>query len=223
MTETRAIEVIRLGRVSYPDATDRMEIRARSRLAGRVPDALFLLEHQPTVTLGRRGTRAHILATEEDLEKTGIHVFETGRGGDVTYHGPGQLVAYPVLDLSPDRKDVRKYVRDLESVMLRTAAFFGVAAKRDPKRPGAWVEDRKIGSVGVRISRWVTTHGFAFNVTTSMAPFQHIVPCGIEGCTMTSLRLESERPVTLDSVYDVVETQFMEVFGGRALEPTDLD
>ncbi|MDP6946124.1 MAG: lipoyl(octanoyl) transferase LipB, partial [Myxococcota bacterium] len=161
----RSLEVIRLGRVAYGDALERMEARVEARLKGEVPDALFLLEHTPVLTLGRRADRGHILLDRAGLAARGVEVFETGRGGDVTYHGPGQIVGYPVLDLKPERKDVRKYVADLEQVMIDTSRDYGVEAGRVEGLIGAWIEERrKIGAIGVRISRWVTSHGFALNV-----------------------------------------------------------
>jgi lipoyl(octanoyl) transferase len=210
---SRSIEIIRLGRIRYAEAMSLMEARVEARLAGRSGDALFLLEHEPVLTLGRRANEENIVVDRAALAARGIEVHETGRGGDVTYHGPGQIVGYPVLDLSPDRKDVRRYVADLEEVMIRVCASYGITAGRIPTVIGAWIdESRKIGAIGVRISRWVTSHGFALNVSTSLDGFRLIVPCGIRDKGVTSMALELERDVAVEEVLGVVEEKFLEVF-----------
>lgn len=205
------------GRVRYADGLARQEARQRARLAGEVPDALFLLEHAPVLTLGRRPQHHHILVSPERLAEQCIDVVETGRGGDVTYHGPGQLVGYPIIDLRPDRKDVRRYVHDLEQVMIDTCAHYGLEAHRVDGFIGCWIGgDRKIGAVGVRISRWVTMHGFAFNVTEEVQQaFKLIVPCGISDRGVTSLERELGVKLPLDEVSAVIEARFRELFGGR--------
>src|SRR4029077_5382854 len=155
----------------------------------RIGDLLLLLDHPAVVTLGVRRDSAelHILAPPEVLEARGVHVYETGRGGDVTYHGPGQIVGYPIVDLSPDRRDVHRYVRDLEEVLIRTAASYGVEAGRVDGLTGVWVGRDKLAAIGVRIARWITSHGFALNVTTDLSHFDLIVPCGIADHGITSL------------------------------------
>jgi lipoyl(octanoyl) transferase len=206
-------EVHRLGRVRYGDALALMEARVADRTAKRAPDTLYLLEHEPVFTLGRRGKSEHILASAEELSTAGIEVFATGRGGDVTYHGPGQVVGYPILDLAPDRKDVRRYVHDLEEVMIRAAASYGVSAGRVEGLIGAWVgEQKKIGAIGVRISRWVTSHGFAFNVASRLDGFRMIVPCGIGDRGVTSLSLELGREIAVAEAMDRLEAAFRSVF-----------
>jgi lipoyl(octanoyl) transferase len=157
------------------------------RQAGRIQDVLLLLEHDPVFTLGRNARRENVLLTDADLRGRGFAVFDAGRGGDVTYHGPGQAVGYPILDLSPDRRDVHRYVRDLEEVMIRTCRDYGVRADRISGLTGTWVGNEKIGAIGVRIARWVTSHGFALNVSLDLAPFGLIVPCGIRDRGVTSL------------------------------------
>ena len=176
----RTLQVRKLGRVEYQDGLALMEMAAARVRAGDPPGAdwLFLLEHPPVITLGRGATGANVVASPEWLARQGFEVHETDRGGDVTYHGPGQVVGYPVLDLG-DRKDVRRYVSDLEEAMIRACADFGVAAGRHPEHHGAWVGTLKIGAVGVHLSRWVSTHGFAFNVSPDLSHFRAIVPCGI--------------------------------------------
>ena len=192
----RALRVHRLGRVEYDDGLRLMALAADALRAGTPPstDFLFLLEHPPVITMGRSADTRHIVAAPAWLEKQGFEIHETDRGGDVTYHGPGQVVGYPVLDLS-DRRDVRRYVGTLEEAMIRTCADYGVAAGRHPEHRGAWVGSRKIGAVGVHLSRWITSHGFAFNVAPDLRHFQVIVPCGIAdprlGVTTLAQELEA--------------------------------
>ncbi len=177
---SRTLLVHKLGRVEYADGLRLMELAAARLRPGDPPrtDHLFLLEHPPVLTLGRGAGTANVLASPAWLEKQGFELHHTDRGGDVTYHGPGQVVGYPVVDLA-DRPDVRKYVAALEEAMIRACADFGLAAERHPEHRGAWVGTRKIGAVGVHLSRWVTSHGFAFNADPDLAHFQAIVPCGI--------------------------------------------
>jgi lipoyl(octanoyl) transferase len=152
----------------------------RARRAGDIPDTLLLLEHPHVITLGTSAHRDNILIDDDQGRLLGIDVFETGRGGDVTYHGPGQLIGYPILDLKPDRCDLHRYVRDLEAVLIRAVASFGIAASRKDGLTGAWVGDEKIAAIGVRVSSgWITSHGFALNVSTDLSFFGSIVPCGI--------------------------------------------
>jgi lipoyl(octanoyl) transferase len=190
----------------------------RERQAGLIPDTLLLLEHDPVFTLGRNARAENVLFPADALRARGFEVFEIGRGGDVTYHGPGQVVGYPIFDLKPDRQDVHRYVRDLEDVMIRTCADFGVAAQRIQGLTGCWVGDQKIGAIGVRLSRWVTSHGFAFNVSADLAPFELIVPCGIRGKGVTSLARLLGRGVGLDETMDRLAGNVAMVFGHRAVE-----
>ena len=183
------IEARFLGQIGYREAHALQEELIEARIRGEIADQLLLLEHPRVFTLGRAAKRHHLLDVGE------IEVVETGRGGDVTYHGPGQLVGYPIVDLNPDRRDVRKYVASLEETMIRIAARYGVEAERAEGMNGAWVGDRKIGAVGVRIRRWVTMHGFAINGTTALEDFERIVPCGLVGKSVTSIEQETgERP-----------------------------
>jgi lipoyl(octanoyl) transferase len=211
--EGRELAVRRLGRIPYAEG---LEVQARlvaERQAGHVPDTLLLLEHEPVFTLGRNARPENMLLAASDLRARGFEVFETGRGGDVTYHGPGQVVAYPVLELGPDRRDVHRYVRDLEETMIRTCADYGVAAGRIQGLTGTWVGDLKIGAIGVRIARWVTSHGFALNVSTDLAPFDLIVPCGIRGRGVTSLERQVGPEVSLDEAMARIAGHFVDVFG----------
>src|SRR5689334_18790370 len=184
------------------------------RRGGRVPNLLLLLQHPPVITLGvRRDSRSHVVASDALLAERGVEVHDAGRGGDVTYHGPGQIVGYPILDLRPERCDVHRYVRDLEEVMIRVCADYGIAAHRVDGLSGAWVETEKIGAVGVRISRWITSHGFAFNVNTRLEDFQLIVPCGIADRGVTSLRKLLDEELSIEEVEDRFIHRFAEVFG----------
>ena len=218
----RALTVQRLGRIPYAEG---LELQARlvaERQAGRIGDTLLLLEHDPVFTLGRNARRENVLLPEEDLRHRGFDVFETGRGGDVTYHGPGQVVGYPILELSPDRRDVHRYVRDLEEVMIRVCADYGIAASRIAGLTGAWVGEDKIGAIGVRIARWVTSHGFAFNVCTDLRPFGLIVPCGIRERGVTSLEGILGHPIAVDEAMSRLLERFCEVFGTVATQESAL-
>lgn len=207
------MDVRRLGVVSYGEALELQKALVEARRAGRVPNVLLLLQHPPVITLGvRRTSRSHVIATETQLAGRGIEVHETGRGGDVTYHGPGQIVGYPILDLRPDRCDVHRYVRDLEEVMIRVCADYGIAAGRVGGLSGAWVGADKIGAIGVRISRWITSHGFAFNVNTRLEDFQLIVPCGIADGGVTSLEKLQGHPLPIEQVEERIINRFAEVF-----------
>lgn len=210
----RPIEVRRFGVVSYAEGLELQKQLVEARQADRIPDQLLLLEHPPVITLGvrARNDRSHVLASPETLQAEGVELFETGRGGDVTYHGPGQLVGYPILDLRPDRCDVHRYVRDIEEVLIRTAAAFGVHAGRAAGLTGVWVGNEKLGAIGVRIARWITSHGFAFNVTTALDHFSLIVPCGITDKGVTSLQKILGRPVAIADVAEVAATAFAAVF-----------
>jgi lipoyl(octanoyl) transferase len=187
------------------------------RRAGHVPDLLLLLQHPAVITLGVKGDggRANIVATDERLGELGIAVHETGRGGDVTYHGPGQIVGYPILDLKPDRCDVHRYVRDLEEVMIRVCADYGVTAGRIQGLTGTWVGAEKIGAIGVRLSRWITMHGFAFNVSTDLDHFKLIVPCGISDRGVTSLERATGGRLSIADVEDAVVRRFRDIFERR--------
>jgi lipoyl(octanoyl) transferase len=211
----RQLDVRRLGTVPYDEALEMQNGLAEERRQGRVPDVLILLQHPHVLTLGARGDggRSHILATPARLEQLGVTVVETGRGGDVTYHGPGQLVGYPIIDLQPDRCDVHKYVRDIEEVLIRTLAAYGISAGRIEGLTGVWVGAEKIAAIGIRISRWITSHGFAFNVSTDLDYFRLIVPCGISDRGVTSLEKLLGRRVPMQEVEDRVERHFRAIFG----------
>jgi lipoyl(octanoyl) transferase len=211
----RELEVRRLGVVPYADALAMQRALVEERRANHVPDLLLLLQHPAVITVGVRGDggRSHIVANADRLAALGVAVSETGRGGDVTYHGPGQIVGYPILDLRPDRCDVHRYVRDIEEVMIRTCLDYGVPAARIGGLTGTWVGTDKIGAIGVRISRWITSHGFAFNVATDLAYFDLIVPCGIADRGITSLQRVLGRTVSIANVEESLVRHFESVFG----------
>jgi lipoyl(octanoyl) transferase len=211
----RRLHVQRLGLVPYADALELQRRLVEERKADLIPDQLLLLEHPPVITLGvkARNDRSHVLETPAALAERGIDVVETGRGGDVTYHGPGQLVGYPIIDLTPDRRDVHQYVRDLEEVLIRAVATFGIDAGRSAGLTGVWVGDAKLAAIGVRIARWVTSHGFALNVGTNLDHFGLIVPCGISDKTVTSMEHLIGGPVAMEAVEAAVATSFAAIFG----------
>jgi lipoyl(octanoyl) transferase len=214
----RPLDVRHLGVITYSDGLALQAELVQQRRAGTIPDTLLLLQHPHVVTVGvKKDGRAHILATPERLESLGVEVFDTGRGGDVTYHGPGQIVAYPILDLNPDRRDVHRYVRDLEEVMIRVCKAYGIDAGRLAGLTGAWITHptrgpEKVGAIGVRISRWVTSHGLALNVTTDLSFFDLIVPCGIADHGVTSLQRVADRPVELAQVAVQLASELGRVF-----------
>jgi lipoyl(octanoyl) transferase len=205
--------------VAYDEALELQRTLVEERKAGHIPDTLLLLEHPHVLTLGVRlgGGRANILAPPDRLRSLGVSVHEAGRGGDVTYHGPGQLVGYPIIDLRPDRQDVHQYVRDIEEVLIRPSRGFGIAAERLSGFSGVWVSHpqrglEKIAAIGVRIARWITSHGFALNVNTDLDFFGLIVPCGIRDRGVTSLQQQLGRPVDMPEVEELIVRGFAEVF-----------
>lgn len=211
--EPATLEVTRPGLVEYARALDLQAGLVRRRAAGEIPDQLLLLEHPHVVTLGSSAHREHLLASDAQLRERGIALFEAGRGGDVTYHGPGQLVGYPILRLRPGRRDLHRYLRDLEEVLIQTLAAFGVEAARAEGLTGVWTGGRKIAAIGIRVSSgWVTSHGFALNVDPDLDYFANIVPCGIRGREVTSLAECVGGPVSMAAVEDAVVSAFAEVF-----------
>jgi len=214
MTSIRQLEVRRLGVVPYAEGLELQARLVERRRAGEIPDQLLLLEHPAVITLGvkTKHDRSHVLASPEALEARGVQLFETGRGGDVTYHGPGQLVGYPILDLRPDRCDVHRYVRDLEEALIRAVASFGVTAARVDGLTGVWVGNDKLAAIGVRIARWITSHGSALNVATDLANFGLIVPCGLVNRGVTSMDELVGAAVPMSAVENAVTTAFGQVF-----------
>ena len=216
--QPRTLSVRRLGRVDYAAALEMQKQLVEQRRAGAIGDTLLLLEHPPVITLGARNRvgAANIVASPSELAAQGISVFETGRGGDVTYHGPGQLVGYPIFDLRPDRCDVHRYIRDLEEALIVAVGTFGVSGGRVKGLSGVWVgpegREAKLAAIGVRMSRWITSHGFALNVTARLDHFRLIVPCGIADRAVTSLDRLLGQEVAMAEVEDAVVAGMQAVF-----------
>jgi lipoate-protein ligase B len=214
----RVCETSFLGLTPYAEALALQESLVERRKHDEIPDQFLLLEHPHVITLGRAANRANVLIDDATRARLGVELFDTGRGGDVTYHGPGQLVGYPIIKLLPGHQDVRRYVRDIQEVLVRAARDFGVEAEpRDGDYIGVWVGDEKLAAIGIRISRWVTMHGFAFNVGADLNYFQLIVPCGIRGHGVTSLQKLLGHPVEMSAVAEGVRRHFGDVFDRRML------
>lgn len=214
----RELRVLELGSVPYAKGLDLQAELVTKRRAGQIPDTLVLLEHPHVITLGSSSDPAHVLVGEEERARLGIELFEAGRGGDVTYHGPGQLVAYPILDLKPDRKDLHRYLRDLETVLVAVASDYGIEAERSEAGTGVWTRTGKLAAIGIRVSSgWITSHGIALNVRSDLSYFDTIVPCGIADRDVTSLERElGSAPETSDVVKRFVQ-RFAQVFERKIL------
>ena len=211
------LEVRRMGRIPYGEALAYQEELVRLRRNGEVPDQLLLLEHPPVVTMGTSSQESHLLLSEGERAKRGIELFRIGRGGDVTYHGPGQLVGYPILSLAPDRKDLHRYLRDLEEVLIGALASFGIQGRREEGYTGVWADEGKLAAIGVRVSSgWITSHGFALNINPDLDHFSAIVPCGIHDRSVASMVEVLGRPVELDEVVFSLIESFEKVFSRRA-------
>ncbi|HEY1952447.1 MAG TPA: lipoyl(octanoyl) transferase LipB [Gemmatimonadaceae bacterium] len=210
----RELWTVSLGRVPYAEALELQRNIARDRIAGALSqDVLLLLEHPPVVTLGRAAKEKHLVASPEFLKSKGVETHEAERGGDVTYHGPGQLVGYPIIDLKRHRQDLHWYLRKIEEALINALADYGVPGERNPAYTGVWTRGRKIASIGVHARDWVTWHGFALNVTTDLSYFDLIVPCGIDGVDMTSIAREVGTPdVSMQDARDRVTAKFAEAF-----------
>lgn len=211
--ERRPLALRELGVVPYAEGLDLQAELVTRRRVGDIPDTLLLLEHPHVLTLGSSSDPAHVLVDENERARLGIELFESGRGGDVTYHGPGQLVVYPILDLKPDRKDLHGYLRDLETVLIAVAASFDVQAERNDGLTGVWTKTGKLAAIGVRVSSgWITSHGVALNVSTDLEYFATIVPCGIPDRDVTSLERETGRPVSIPEASKSLVECFVDVF-----------
>jgi lipoyl(octanoyl) transferase len=227
----KEFRVIDLGLRSYAEALSFQRELAAARIDKREPiDVLVLVEHPPVITLGRSTKAGNLLATSEDLQRRGVELFEVERGGDVTFHGPGQLVGYPIVDLTEHKQDLHWYLRQVEEVLIRAVARLGVRADRNPGKTGIWTNGRKLASIGVHARQWVTWHGFALNVTTDLSYFDLMVPCGISGVDMTSVEREllegAERGVCLapsptlgEDVREATVAAFGEVFEMASQKP----
>lgn len=209
-----SLTVRRLGRVSYAEAERIQAALVRRRRAGDIGDQLLLLEHPHVITLGTASDEEHVLLDEADRRLLGIELFESGRGGDVTYHGPGQIVGYPILALAEERRDLHRYVRDLERVLIDALATFGIDGKREEGLTGVWTDAGKVAAIGVRVSSgWITSHGFALNVATDLSYFASIVPCGIHGRTVISMRSILGEEISIVRAQDAVVAAFAAEYG----------
>jgi len=216
--------LVDLGLISYLAAWELQQRLVEARKADAIPDVLLLCEHPHVITLGRNGSREHLRAGDRSLAQMSVEFHPSDRGGDITYHGPGQIVGYPILDLARHRRDVRWYVAQLEEVMIRASADFGVVARRIEGRHGVWVDaaagEEKLGALGVHLSRWVASHGFAYNVSTDLRYFDLIVPCGIVGARTTSLERVLGQAVDAVAARSAVAAHFAEVFGRDLVQTT---
>jgi lipoate-protein ligase B len=216
----KIVWVADVGLIAYDPACALQRELVEARKAGAIPDVLLLCEHPHVITLGRNGKRENLRAGERLLAQMKVEFSRTDRGGDITYHGPGQIVGYPILDLAAHRRDIRWYVEQLEEVMIRTTADFGLAAHRSDANHGVWLDtpagEEKLGALGVHLSRWISSHGFAYNVTTDLRYFDLIVPCGVAGKRATSLERALGRAMPVEEVRERVVTHFAIVFGRQA-------
>jgi len=201
-----------LGIIDYKDAWDLQKNLFNSRYKKEIDDILLLLEHPHTYTLGKTADRENLVAADEYLERNKISVYDIDRGGDITYHGPGQIVGYPIIDLTKWQEDTHKYLRAIEEVIIKTCAKFNLIANRDPKFTGVWIDDKKIAAVGIKVSRWITMHGFAFNVNTDLSLFDGIIPCGIRDKKVTSMQNELGLTMNINEVKSILLKNFTEVF-----------
>ena len=212
-----------LGSINYKEAWDLQKSILDLRYKNGIDDVLLLLEHPHTYTLGKTAHRENLISNIEYLQKNKISVYDIDRGGDVTYHGPGQIVGYPIIDLNNWEKDTHKYLRALEEIIIKTCKDYGIDATRKSEHTGVWIEDRKVAAIGIKVSRWITMHGFAFNVNTDLNLFNGIIPCGIEDKDVTSLKRELNRDVELEEVKSTILKYFIELFEYDELEKWDAD
>lgn len=218
------LEVRNLGLIPYGESLRIQEELVLLRRAGDVSDQLLIQEHPHVITIGKAASEKHIIVSREQMEELGIKVFHVGRGGDVTYHGPGQLVGYPILDLKPNRKDLHRYLRDLEEVLIRSLSVFSIKGSRRENLTGVWVGDRKVAAIGVRVSsQWITSHGFAINICNDLSYFETIVPCGISDVQITSISNELGEEIEMDIVSETVVREFIGVFGHDIRSNVELD
>ncbi|HSP34806.1 MAG TPA: lipoyl(octanoyl) transferase LipB, partial [Thermoanaerobaculia bacterium] len=216
----RRCDLRQLHLVTYENGMKLQQKLAEMRQRDEIDDQLLLLEHPPVITLGRGGDAANLLASPDALRKERVRFFETTRGGDITYHGPGQIVGYPIIHLGEGKRDVRKYVTKLEEVLIRAVAEYGITAARVEGKRGIWVGNDKIAAIGVRIARWVTSHGWALNANTNLEHFRLITPCGLRGTGVTSIAREAGHPIDPAEVRGKLAKHFSEVFE-RELVPVD--
>lgn len=210
---SRIFEYCDLGKIGYQEAWDLQKSIFDLRTKNEIEDILFLLEHPHTYTLGKVADKSNLIYNERELKEKEISVFDIDRGGDITYHGPGQIVGYPIIDLKNWKQDTHLYLRNLEEVIIRTCADYGLQTGRKEKYTGVWLGERKICAIGIKVSRWITMHGFAFNVNTDLNLFNGIIPCGINDKEVTSLKKELNKEMDLGEVKDNIIKHFKDIFG----------
>lgn len=216
--ENKIMTYCDLGLTDYKEAWDLQYEIFNLRVKNEINDILLLLEHPHTYTLGKTADRNNLISSEETLHEKEITIFEIDRGGDITYHGPGQIVGYPIIDLNNWQKDTHKYLRALEEVIIKTMNHFDLEGSRKDGLTGVWINEKKIAAIGIKISRWVTMHGFAFNINTDLSLFDGIIPCGIKDKEVTSLKNELNKPVELDEVKLILLNEFRKVFNYDSVE-----
>ena len=210
-----------LGTIDYKDAWDLQKNLLNSRRKNEIDDILLLLEHPNTYTLGKTADRNNLIAQSKFLDQKKISVYDIDRGGDITYHGPGQIVGYPIIDLAGWNKDTHKYLRAIEEVIIKTCGNFNISAERNEEYTGVWIGDNKIAAIGIKVSRWITMHGFAFNVNTDLSLFDGIIPCGIKEKEVTSLQKELDKTIDINEVKTFILKNFTEVFEYSSAENKD--
>jgi lipoyl(octanoyl) transferase len=212
-----------LGFIDYKEAWDLQQEIHSKRVSGEVDDYLFLLEHPNTYTLGKTAHKENLIGTEGYLKENQISVYDIDRGGDITFHGPGQIVGYPIIDLNQWFKDTHKYLRALEEVIIKTCSEYGLNCERNPKHTGVWIGDKKIAAIGIKVSRWITMHGFAFNVNTDLNLFNGIIPCGIQDKSVTSLKQELKREISIQEVKENLLKNFTDLFAYTSVISKDIE
>ena len=221
--DIRVLKYCDLGLIDYQEAWDIQKHIFEKRYQDKIADVLFLLEHPHTYTLGKVADKNHLIGSDEFLKKNKISIYDIDRGGDITYHGPGQIVGYPIINLNEWQKDTHKYLRSLEEVLIKVCEEYGLKAERNPKYTGVWVKDKKIAAIGIKVSRWITMHGFAFNVNTNLDLFQGIIPCGINDKDVTSLEKELGGRIDLLKIKSLIKNAFMKIFNYKSVENLNLE
>jgi len=216
--KSKGCRVFNLDTVDFAEASHLQSELIELRLAGRIPDVILFLQHPPVLTIGAFGGEQNVIISQDVLKREGISIAHTDRGGDITYHGPGQLVGYPILDLKARGRDVHQYVHDLEEVVIRTLGDYSISGHRDPDYPGIWVGQEKICAMGIRVAHWVTKHGFALNINNDLTPFSYINPCGITGRGVTSMKQLLGRELEIDDVTNGIIRRFSAIFGMKVFE-----
>ena len=216
------INVLQIGLIDYMQSYNLQTELLNRRINGEIEDTLLLLEHPPVVTIGKSGKLENILATEIQFAEKGISVFFMDRGGDVTYHGPGQLVGYPILDIGSRGRDLHQYVHNLEEVMIRTLGDFGINAFRDNTHPGVWIGDEEIAAIGLKVKKWVSMHGFALNINTDLEPFSLINPCGFADRRTTSMSYILSQKLSMATVTERLIAHFAEIFNAQVVTSSAL-